>query len=100
MELLRGFQSHRDSIAERIQALLNARRDATESDGGLLSRRFEDCFFSAPELSSGQRGLRGQLQAAHWAEGFTPRAMPGVHNDLIDPAQMIVRGAHLWQQTR
>jgi len=26
--------------------------------------------------------------------------MPGVHNDLVDPAQMMIRGFHFWQQTR
>ena len=26
--------------------------------------------------------------------------MPGVHNDLVDPGEMMVRGFHLWQQTR
>jgi hypothetical protein len=26
--------------------------------------------------------------------------MPGLHNDLIDPAEMMIRAFHLWQQTR
>jgi hypothetical protein len=26
--------------------------------------------------------------------------MPGLHNDLIDPAEMMMRGFHLWRQTR
>ncbi len=26
--------------------------------------------------------------------------MPGVHNDLVDPGQMMVRGFHVWRQTR
>jgi hypothetical protein len=40
------------------------------------------------------------LQAAHWASGFRPRQIPELHNDLIDPAEMLVRGFHFWRQTR
>ncbi|HEX5107266.1 MAG TPA: hypothetical protein VFV95_02410 [Vicinamibacterales bacterium] len=40
------------------------------------------------------------MEAAHWASGFRPREIPGLHNGLIDPAEMMVRGFHLWQQTR
>jgi hypothetical protein len=32
--------------------------------------------------------------------GFKPRALPGLHNGLIDPGEMMVRAFHLWQQTR
>jgi hypothetical protein len=34
------------------------------------------------------------------SNGFKPRGMPGLHNDLVDPGQMMVRGFHLWRQTR
>jgi len=40
------------------------------------------------------------LEEAHWASGFRPRDIPGLHNDLVDPAEMMIRGFHLWQQTR
>jgi hypothetical protein len=40
------------------------------------------------------------VEQTHWAAGFKPRDLPGLHNGLIDPAEMIVRGFHLWQQTR
>src|SRR5205823_592916 len=36
----------------------------------------------------------------HWASGFRPRQVPYVHNDLIHPAEMLIRGVHCWQQTR
>jgi hypothetical protein len=39
------------------------------------------------------------LEKAHWASGFKPREMPGQHNDLVDPAEMMIRGFHLWRQT-
>ena len=47
-----------------------------------------------------QSRLRGQLEEAHWASGFRPREIPGLHNDLVDPAEMMVRAFHLWRQTR
>jgi hypothetical protein len=40
------------------------------------------------------------LEEAHWASGFRPREIPGLHNGLVDPAEMMIRGFHLWRQTR
>jgi hypothetical protein len=40
------------------------------------------------------------VEEAHWARGFKPRALPGLHNGLADPAEMMIRGFHLWEQTR
>jgi hypothetical protein len=102
LELLAHFLSRRDDIVERIQALLNAQRQPIEylRDGALLSTLVEDCFFEATGVSRDHARLRGRLDAAHWANGFTPRALPGLHNGLIDPGEMMVRAFHLWQQTR
>src|SRR4029077_225145 len=33
------------------------------------------------------------------ASGFRPREDPGLYNDLVDPAEMMVRGFHLWRLT-
>ena len=100
IELLRFFLAHRADIVERIQGLLNAQRKPIEylQDGPLLSRHFEDCFFIGATES--QSRLRGQLEEAHGASGFRPREIPGLHNGLVDPAELMVRGFHLWQQTR
>ena len=102
IELLQFFLAHRDEIVERIQGLLNAQRKPVEylQDGPLLSRHCEDCFFTLPGVTSTQSRLRGQLEEAHWADGFRPREIPGLHNGLVDPAEMMVRGFHLWRQTR
>jgi hypothetical protein len=102
VELLRFFLAHRDEIVERIQGVLNAQRKPIEylQDGALLSRHFEDCFFTLSGVSHSQSRLRGQLEEAHWASGFRPRAIPGLHNGLVDPAEMMIRGFHLWRQTR
>ena len=102
VELLQFFLARRDQLVERIQGVLNAQRKPTEylRDRSLLSRHFEDCFFTLPGLTHGQSLLRGRLEEAHWSHGFRPRAMPGVHNGLIDPAEMMTRAFYLWQQTR
>src|SRR6476660_9001770 len=102
VDLLQLFLAHRDEIVERIQGLLNAQRKPIQylQDGPLLSRHFEDCFFTITGVTGEQSHLKGQLEEAHWASGFRPRKSPGLHNDLVDPAEMMVRCFHLWQQTR
>ena len=102
IELLKFFLAHRDEIVESIQGLLNAQRKPIDylQDGSLLSRHFEDCFFTLTDVTHSQSRLRGQLEEAHWASGFRPREMPGVHNGLIDPAEIMTRAFYLWRQTR
>ena len=100
IDLLQFFLAPRDETVERIQGLLNAQRKPIEylRDGSLLSRQFEDCLFTG--VTESQWRLRGQLEAAHTASGFKPRDLPGLHNGLIDPAEMMIRAFHLWGQTR
>ena len=101
LSLLRSFLAHRGTIAGKIQELLAAQRDVAATPAvTALARQIEDCFFTLAGLPASQLALRGQLQAAHWASGFRPRAMPPIPNDLADPAEMLVRGCHLWRQTR
>jgi hypothetical protein len=102
VELLQLFLAHRDEIVERIQGVLNAQRKPLQylQDAPLLARLFEECFFTLKGITHDQSRLRGQLQAAHWASGFKPRETPELHNDLVDPAEMMRRGFRLWQQTR
>jgi hypothetical protein len=102
VELLQWFLAHRDEIVGRIQGALNVQRKPIQylRDRRLLSRHFEDCFFLLTGVTPDQSRLRGQLEEAHWARGFRPREIPGMHNDLVDPAEMMSRGFHLWGQTR
>ena len=100
IELLQFFLAHRVEIVERLQGVLNAQRKPIEylQDGSFLFRHCEDCFFIG--VTQSQARLRGQLEEAHWASGFRPRDLPGLHNGLIDPAEMMIRAFYLWRQTR
>ena len=102
VELLQFFLVHRDAIVERIQGVLNAQRKPVQylQDVALLSRHFEDSFFTLAGITDDQSRLRRQLEEVHWATGFKPRKAPGLHNDLVDAAEMMKRGFRLWQQTR
>jgi hypothetical protein len=102
VELLEFFLARRGELVERIQGLLNAQRRPVQflRDRRLLSRHFEDCFFTLPGITGERSRLRAQLEEAHWARGFKPREIPGMHNDLVDPAEMMRRAFHLWTQTR
>src|SRR5262249_23190488 len=102
VKLLRLFLAHREDIAESIETVLNAQRKPIQhlQDRPLLTSLFEDCFFQRPEIAAGLLGLRGQLEAGHGASGFRPRQVHHAHNDLIHPAEMMIRAFHCWQQTR
>ncbi len=101
-DLLRLFLVRRDEIVERIQDVLNAQRKPAGylQDGPLLAHHVEDCFFTLDGLTTNQARLRGQLEAAHWASGFRPREIPGLHNGPADPAEMMMRAFYMWRQTR
>jgi hypothetical protein len=100
VELIQLFLAHREPIVEKIQELLNAQKRPSQylQDGPLLARHFEECFFTLAAITPDQLRLRDQLEEAHWASGFKPSDVPG--NDLVDPAEMMLRGFHFWQQTR
>jgi hypothetical protein len=102
VELLRLFLTHREEIVESIEAVLNAQRKPIGylQDHSLLSRHFEDCFMARTAAPAGQTRLLGQLEEAHWAAGFRPRPVRDLHNDLIHPAEMMIRAFYCWQQTR
>lgn len=102
VELLQHFIAHRAALVERLQGLLNAHQAPPHllQDRLLLGREFEDCFFATAGLTRQQIALRGKLQEAHWAEGFRPRKMPGIPNEMFDPADMMSRAFILWGSTR
>lgn len=102
VELLALFLDRRGELVEQIQALLNAQRKPAQwlRDRRVLARELEESFFTLRGVTPGQARLRGRLEEAHWARGFRPREIPGMHNDLVDPAEMMRRAFHMWSQTR
>jgi hypothetical protein len=100
--LLHTFLAHRDLIVEGIQSILNAQQKPVQhlQDRSQLLRLFEDCFFFHSWVTREQAALRGRLQEAHWASGFKPRDMPGIPNDMFDPADMMTRAFNQWRHTR
>lgn len=102
VELLREFLGHRKDVVDRIESVLNAQRRPLQyrQDRPLLSRLMDDCFFARSAITAQQSRLRGRLEEAHWASGFRPSQVPGLHNDVVDPAELTVRAFFCWQQTR
>jgi hypothetical protein len=102
LDLLRLFLGHREEIVARIEGLLHAQRKPLQyqQDLPLLSRLFEECFFTLAHATTEQASLRRQLDEAHWASGFKPHTTPEHRQDLIDPAEMMRRAFHLWQRIR
>jgi hypothetical protein len=102
VQLLRLFLAQRAPIAGRILELLNAQQKPLhyQQDRVRLSRLFEDCFFKLTALATEQSALRGQLKAVHRAHGFIPADIPGMHNEVVDPAEMVTRAFQVWRMTR
>lgn len=102
VELLQSFLVRRGEVVERIQGVLSARRKPLRylTDRAFLARQIEDSFFAPTAAGVDQAHLRGELQKAHRASGFVPREVQGLHNDIVDPAEMAIRGFHCWRQTR
>ena len=100
-DLLQQFIAQRSSLVERIRGILSAEQKPLQwqQDRVLLGRRFEDCFFAQPIIRPEQAALSGQLQRAHWAAGFKPRDMPGIPNEMFDPADMMARAFAVWRHT-
>jgi hypothetical protein len=73
--LLEQFLAGRQQIVNDIdRRLLNVRGKAIdqEADRRLFDDILTDCFFESPAVSPERSRLKGQLAAAHLAEGFDP----------------------------
>lgn len=103
IELLNSFLHERRYVVDRIQNLLNAQRQPAEflQDRSLLTQLFEECFFAQlPQAAADVRLMRGRLEDVHRASGFRPRQMAGLFNDLIHPAELVLRAFYFWHATR
>jgi hypothetical protein len=103
VELLHLYLAHRDAIVGKIERLLNCQGKPAQyqQDLPLLSLQFKECwecFGTLTAVTRDQARLGDLLEQAHWASGFKPRDNPG--NDIVNPVEMLVRGLHLWRQTR
>jgi hypothetical protein len=100
--LLGQFLAGRQQIVEDIdRRLLNARGNAAAQriDRGFFEDVLTKCFFESPAVSSGASRLKGQLAAAHLAEGFDPVPADG-HSREIDPVGLVRYAQHVWDRDR
>lgn len=94
LDRLHAFLARRGAIVDAIERLLNCQKKPEYWDFAVLTREFIACFESSPATTP----LRVELERAHAAAGFEPRAQPG--NALADPVEQALRAIHMWRVTR
>ena len=100
--LLEQFLAGRQQIVDDIdRRLLNVRGKATAqgTDRGFFDDILTSCFFESPAVSTESSRLKGQLAAAHLAEGFDPVPADN-HSREIDPVGLVRYAQHLWDRDR
>ena len=73
--------------------------NAQNGDRESITDAFDGCFFESPAISRHLSRLKGQLDAAHLADGFEPARQDGYSRGL-DPAELVLRACHHWETTR
>ena len=102
IRLLEQFLAGRQQIVDDIdRTLLNVRGKATAqgTDRAFFDDILTDCFFESPAVSSEGFRLKGQLAAAHLADGFDPVLADDYSRD-IDPVGLVRYAQHVWDRTR
>ena len=100
--LVDTFLARRAAIVERLESrLLNVKGKAASRrrDRAYFDTTIESCFFGVPGLTQDRAALRGQLAAAHLADGFEPMYRDSDAHQL-DPAALIVRAYERWDEDR
>jgi hypothetical protein len=100
--LLDQFLTYRSGIVERIEeSLLNVREKETarRRDRSYFDGTLNECFFAAPGLDRDLSRLKGQLAAAHLADGFEPLQLEGFSNEF-DSLDLIIRAYEYWDAHR
>lgn len=102
VELLHALLAHRNAIVEAIQGMLNAQRKSAQylQNRSILARHLDDCVLGSVAITDGQARLMHELDEAYRSSVFRPREVRELHNDLVDPVEMMIRGFYCWQQTR
>ena len=102
IELLGQFLAGRQQIVDDIdRRLLNVRGKAIaqDADRRVIDHILTSCFFESPAVPPESSHLKGQLAAAHLAEGFVPVPADN-HSREIDPAGLVRYAQHLWERDR
>ena len=97
-ELLTRHQAIVDQIESRVlnvQGKDTARNRSRE----YFDQVFSSFFYDTPGLPRHLSGLKGQLLAAHIADGFEPVVLDGAAHTL-DPLELILRAYDLWEHAR
>src|SRR5687768_10387055 len=100
--LLGQFLAGRQRIVEDIdRRLLNVRGKATaqRTDRGFFDDILTNCFFESPAVSTESSRLKGQLAAAHLAEGFDPVSADDYSRE-VDPVGLVRYAQHVWDRDR
>ena len=100
--LLEQFLHRRQSIARELERRLfsgQGKAAAQNGDRETMADVFDACFFQSPGISADLSRLKGQLEAAHLADGFEPVRYDGYSREL-DPIELVFRACHYWNLTR
>src|SRR5262245_24712861 len=102
LALLQQFLTRRQQIVHSVEAtLLNVQGKAISRnrDRQYFEQQLHACFFGAPGLPRQLSRLRGQLGAAHLADGFEPLPIDRFASEL-DPLELILRAYGYWELHR
>ena len=100
--LLEQFLAGRQAIVDGLERQLFSARgkaNAQNGDRESIADIFNACFFESPAISRHLSRLKGQLDAAHLADGFEPARQDG-YSRALDPVELVLRACHHWDSTR
>ena len=100
--LLEQFLSSRQAIVDGLERHLFGARGKANAENGdrdSIADSFNGCFFESPAISPHLSHLKGQLDAAHLADGFEPARQDGYARGL-DPVELVLRAYHHWDSSR
>jgi hypothetical protein len=100
--LLQQFLVRRHEIVGDIErGVLSARGTASgrNTNREMLDGILTGCFFEPRAVSPHAFRLKGQLAAAHVADGFEPVRTDGYAREL-DPVELVLRARHRWDSDR
>ena len=100
--LLEQFLAGRRAIVDDIdRRLLNVRGGAIgpHTDRKVFDNIINGCFFESPSVSREAARLKGELAAAHLADGFEPMSVDAYSREL-DLVELVLRAHYQWGRDR